>query len=97
MTSVKGLLLLIISMIFFGILLMFWLVDAQTRHNSVDIEMLREVTMLEKYSPFLLISSENQRLSEEWLSRQQSTVDVLDEEHLDDRSTETVINSLKDA
>jgi hypothetical protein len=73
--SVKGLLLIVVAVIFVSIMSVFWYVNRSSRYKRGEVAHLRESTSLESYSPYLKVRQENEEAMRAMSSFQEDTFD----------------------
>ena len=75
MTSVKGILLIVVAVVFVSIMGVFWYVNQSSRYKKNEVAQLRESTVLENYSPYLKIRQENEEAMRAMRSYQEDAFD----------------------
>ena len=75
MTSVKGIMLIVVAVIFVTIMGVFWYVNRSSRYKMDEVAQLRESTELENYSPFLKTRQENEEALREMSSYEEDALD----------------------
>jgi hypothetical protein len=75
MTSVKGILLIVVAVVFVSIMGVFWYVNRSSRYKKDEVAQLRESTVLENYSPYLKVRQENEEVMRAMRSYQEDAFD----------------------